>query len=346
MNREILERFFNNEASEAEVEEVLKWFEDQELDPQKSQSLEELWHEIDASDYVTHDEEQLLNDIHRDIRRSGVRHGDKRLYRYSRTSRRRDYGFATWAKAAAVLVVAVGLFVFWSVNNGDTGQTVEEIKKITKVAEPGEKKTLTLSDGTVIQLNSDSRITFPEKFSKTEREVFLTGEAFFEVTEDSSRRFVVHTGELTTTVLGTSFNIRNYEGDELTDISLASGKLKVESSDSSSALKSYVLRPGEAAVLDKRERSFSKIRFDARDKYGWTNGILVFRDTNIDETITKIERWYGVTIKIENDGKTVKPKWKYRGIFQDESLENVLKGISYIKGFTYEIKNQRVKIIF
>lgn len=344
MNKELLERFFNNEASEAEVEEVLKWFEDRELDPQKSQSLKELWHEIGASDYVAHDGDQLLNNIHQDIRSSEVRHGDKRLY--DQASRRPDYGFPMWAKAAAVLVVAVGLVAFWTVNNSHTGHAVEENKKITKIAGPGEKKTLTLSDGTVIQLNADSRITFPEKFSKTEREVFLTGEAFFEVTEDSSRRFVVHTGELTATVLGTSFNIRSYAGDEQTDVSLASGKLKVESSDSSSALKSYVLRPGEAAVLDKREKSLSKMRFDAKVKYGWIDGILVFRDTNIDETFTKIERWYGVTIEIENYVEGVKPQWKYRGIFQDESLENVLKGISYVKDFTYEIKNKRIKIIF
>lgn len=345
MNKEILEKFFNNEASEAEVEEVLKWFEDRELDPEKSQSLEELWHEIGESDYVTHDGDRLLHNIHQDIRSSEVRHGDKRLY--NQISRRPDYGFSVWVKAAAVLVVAVGLFVFWTANNWQADRTIEENNNyITKVAKVGEKKTLTLSDGTTIQLNADSRITFPEKFSKTEREVFLTGEAFFEVREDSSRRFVVHTGELTTTVLGTSFNIKNYAEDVKTDISLASGKLKVESSDSSSALKSYILRPGEAAVLDKREKSFSKMRFDARVKYGWIDGILVFRDTNIDETFKKIERWYGVTIEIENYDDSVNPQWKYRGIFQDESLENVLKGISYVKDFTYEIENERIKIIF
>lgn len=344
MNKEILEKFFNNEASEAEVEEVLKWFEDRELDPQKSQSLEELWHEIGESDYVTHDGDQLLNNIHQDIRSSEVRHGDKRLY--SQISRRPDYSFSIWLKVAAVLVVAVGLFVFWTANNWHTGKAVGENKKITKIAKPGEKKTLTLSDGTVIQLNADSRITFPEKFTKTEREVFLTGEAFFEVTEDSSRRFVVHTGELTTTVLGTSFNIKNYAEDVKTDISLASGRLKVESSDSSSELKSYVLGPGEAAVLDKREKSLTKMRFDAKVKYGWIDGILLFQDTNIDETFKKIERWYGVTIEIKNYEEDVKPRWKYRGIFQDESLENVLKGISYVKDFTYEIENERIKITF
>lgn len=344
MNKEKLERFFNNEASEAEVEEVLKWFEDRKLDPQKSQSLEELWQEIGASDYVTHDGDQLLHDIHQDIRRLEVRYGDKRFY--SRSSRRSNYGFPMWAKAAAILVVAVGLFAFWLANNGQTGQTFEENKKITKVAEPGEKKTLTLSDGTVIQLNADSRITFPEKFSKTEREVFLTGEAFFEVAEDSSRRFVVHTGELTTTVLGTSFNIRNYPGEEQTDVSLASGKLKVESSDSSSALKSYVLRPGEAAVLDKRDSTLTKGRFDPELSLGWTRGMLVFRDADVDELITRIERWYGVTIEVKNREELARQQWRYRGVFKDEPLRNVLEGIGYVKDFTYEVEKQTVNITF
>ncbi|SHF95958.1 FecR family protein [Fodinibius roseus] len=346
MNKEILERFFNNEASEAEVEEVLKWFEDRQLNPQKSQSLEELWHEIGASDYVSHDGDQLLHDIHQDIRRSEVSHRDKRLYRYNRTSRRRDYGFPMWAKAAAVLVVAVGLFAFWSVNNSHTGNSVGENREVTKIAEPGEKKTLTLSDGTVIQLNADSRITFPEKFSKTEREVFLTGEAFFEVTEDSSRRFVVHTGELTATVLGTSFNIRNYPEDKQTDVSLASGKLKVESGDNRSRLKSHVLNPGEAAVLDKRDSTLTKGRFDPELSLGWTRGMLVFRDADVDELITRIERWYGVTVKVKNREELARQKWRYRGVFRDEPLRNVLEGISYVKDFTYEVENQIVNITF
>jgi len=180
MNKEILERFFNNESSEAEVERVLAWFKAQELDPQKSQNLEELWHQIDESDYVPHEGDRLLENIHRDIEKSEAGYiAGKRSY--SKASHRRYHHISAWAKAAAILVAAVGLFVFWTTNNWQPDRTAEKHNQVIKVTKPGEKKMLTLSDGTTIQLNADSRLTFPEKFSATEREVFLSGEAFFEV---------------------------------------------------------------------------------------------------------------------------------------------------------------------
>src|SRR5690625_570684 len=125
MNKEILERFFDNEASEDEVERVLEWIKAQELDPQKSQNLEELWHQLDESDYVPHDGNRLLDNIHRDIERSGARHPAGKLL-HSKASHWSDYSFSVWARAAAVLVIATALFAFWAVNSWQTESAIAD----------------------------------------------------------------------------------------------------------------------------------------------------------------------------------------------------------------------------
>ncbi|MCW9706633.1 FecR family protein [Fodinibius salsisoli] len=341
MNKRILEKFFNNKASEAEVQKVLEWFDTQKLNPQKIQSLEELWDQIDESDFVSHNPEQILRNIHQEIDTSDAKQNvaEKKPVK---TLHQQGQSLLIWGSVAAILIV-VGIFSFRGAGDWQPGKEKEQI---TKIAEMGQKKMLTLADGTEIHLNAGSSITFPEQFSVKKREVVLSGEAFFKVKEDSARPFIVQTKNLSTTVLGTSFNVRSYDNDQQSDVSLVTGKLKVQPSDTTREATSYVLAPGEAVVLDKRNNTLEQTRFDTGIRLGWTEGVLVFENAGKDEIITRIERWYGVTIKVENREKSVDQQWKYRGIFKDESLEDVLKGISYVKNFTYQIENQTVTITF
>src|SRR5690606_28899629 len=96
-----------------------------------------------------------------------------------------------------------------------------------------------------------------------------------------------------------------------------------------------------------KNNSFQTDRFDAMETFGWKEGILYFKQAGLDQVIQRLESWYGVEIALEgNMGKGKIPDWTYTGIFKNENLENVLRGISYVKDFTFEIDGKNIKLIF
>jgi ferric-dicitrate binding protein FerR (iron transport regulator) len=205
---------------------------------------------------------------------------------------------------------------------------------------PGVKAHLTLSDGSQVILNSGSKLKYIKNFEGGKREVFLEGEAFFAVAKDSVRPFMVRTGEVKTTALGTSFNIKSYEPGPL-DISLLTGKVSVEVPLEKTPY--LTLTPGEAINIDIPNSRVVKDRFDEEMVIGWTKKMIVFQQTPLLEAIRTLENWYGVTFEIEN---TPGDQVLFSGKFQDETLEIVLEGLSYAANFDFEINKDKVKVIF
>ncbi|MEM6737571.1 MAG: FecR domain-containing protein [Bacteroidota bacterium] len=206
------------------------------------------------------------------------------------------------------------------------------VKRTTK----GQKSTVHLKDGSVVMLNSETTIRFPKYFSDTARIIFLEGEAFFEVAEDKSRPFTVIANGISTTALGTSFNIRSY--DETCKVSLVTGRATVYRN---SSVKNYFLEPGEA-VCFKRGGEPEMTVFSRDKDFLWTKGIILFDDNSFDEVLDKLKRWYNVDFHIENQRNTK----EYTGKFQNASLEHILKSMSFTLGFEFFIHEKQVTIIF
>ena len=207
----------------------------------------------------------------------------------------------------------------------------------TKSTAYGEKLTIRLPDGSTAKLNAGSSITYQEGFSKNVREVQLEGEAIFEVVKDKSRPFTVHTTKMSVTALGTSFNVNSYRPN-VHSVSLIEGKVSVGNTSS----KTVVLTPGERAHTST-EQGFEITKVDIDEITAWSSGILRLNDKDFQEVISKLEKWYGVEISIK--GRVPNAK-KYEGTFNNESLESVLKTLSYSTGFKFEMREKTVKIIF
>jgi transmembrane sensor len=177
------------------------------------------------------------------------------------------------------------------------------------------------------------------------REVTLRGEAFFEVTENPHKPFIVKSGNITTTALGTSFNICNFPEDEKITVSLATGKVKVEELNQTSGeeQKPYLLIPGEQIRYSVDAKNFEKLRNEDDEDYLWKDGIISFKQTDLDDVVEKLERWYGVTIDVTNQTNSVV---NYDGIFSNQSLDNVLKAMSFSLNFKYSIEQETIKIMF
>ncbi|MFC4870869.1 FecR family protein [Negadavirga shengliensis] len=246
-----------------------------------------------------------------------------------------------WLKVATISFFVLTLGTLWTF----TQEQQEEETNIPVVYEerttaPGIKTQITLSDGTVVLLNSSSQIRYIKHFEKNTREVFLEGEAFFNVAKDSLRPFVVHIGEIKTKVLGTSFNIKAYKGENL-DISLLSGKVEVDVAMEHS--RKINLLPGEALKIDFPTQMIALGHFDEEVVMGWTRKTIIFQETPLQEAVRVLENWYGVKVEIINRPPI---PVKLSGRFENETLTNVLEGLCYASGFEYKMQKDKITIKF
>ena len=203
----------------------------------------------------------------------------------------------------------------------------------------GNKSSLTLSDKTKVNLNSESSFRFPGKFqADLPREVYLEGEAFFDVTEDLERPFLVHTGMVTTRVLGTSFNVEALHGSSIIKITVVTGKVSVYDDMGNKVM----LSPNETMNYNKETGEIKKVKCqDMEMVTGWKDGKLIFRNAEFSKVFSELEKWYGVEIILEANARV---NGTYSGRFQNESLQRVLEGISYTSDFQFHIKGDSVYI--
>lgn len=256
------------------------------------------------------------------------------------TSSKGRQRFIIGAKIAATLLLFVtALYVFKTFVN-DRTHVATIINTVEKQNIAGQKSKIFLPDGSVVWLNAESKITFPEKFSDEKREINLTGEAFFKVIKNPDQPFIVKSGSISTTVLGTSFNVRAFENESNVFVALKNGKVRVEALEKEN-FPAMFLEPGEAVKYNKSEGTAKKEEFDQELLLAWKDGIIVFKDAGLDEIINTLSRWYGVQFEVKNKSNE---KWEYTGSFDNENLSNVLDGISFSHDFKYIIDQKNVII--
>lgn len=242
-----------------------------------------------------------------------------------------ELGLKYWLRIAAVVMAGVVLSVtaFFIYQQY---KTKAGVVLLTKTTQRGQRATIKLADGTVVQLNSESSLAYPEIFSDDHREVVLTGEAFFDVARNEDKPFIVVSSTVSTRVLGTSFNISAFPHEEI-KVTVASGVVQVASSESESK---EIVRPNQQATYDPSSGTFLKKEFDASIASEWKDGVLRLENVTLEEAASLLEQWYGVTISFQNDAiKSCVIRVRYR----NETLANVLDGWKYLLGTEYEIKD-------
>ncbi|MEN7547985.1 FecR domain-containing protein [Rapidithrix thailandica] len=244
--------------------------------------------------------------------------------------------------AAVLVLLWMARINFFTSDTPDKTDSKPELVLIEKYNPKGQKTTLRLSDGSVIKLNADSKLVYPKHFAHDKREVTLEGEAFFEISKDAQRPFIVKAGKLKTRVLGTSFNIYAYPEAAEVNIALVSGKVEVQSEEVSLIKEDKVtMAPGEMFTYNRFHNKVEKRAFDPKEVLAWREGLIIFKKANLTEITWKLERWYGLEFKKIGP---VAENQNYTGQFHHEALENVLKGISYSTDLQFEIQNNNVYI--
>ncbi|MBE9598476.1 FecR family protein [Pedobacter sp. MC2016-24] len=240
----------------------------------------------------------------------------------------------------AVMSIAASLALFFSValffyNQQMEGRHSAKLNYRKVITLAGQRKIISLADGSKIWLNNSSTLRYPEHFADSTRTVFLEGEAFFDVAHDLRKPFIVGTGKLSVQVLGTSFNVKHDQAEHHMEVVVASGQVGVTDPSSKHT---WMLHPGEQLVYNTLTEKSEMRVVDPTDYTGWQAGVLVFRHEKLEAVCKRLERWYGVSILI----RTAALKNRKISLRQkDESLEKVLKMLGKAVGFKYVKLNEK-----
>lgn len=241
-----------------------------------------------------------------------------------------------WLQVAAVFFTLLlsGIYMRNRYTKKSLPETFTEIS-----TQRGAKKEITLKDGTTVFLNSGSSVAISSRFGQTKREVKLIGEAFFQVKHDAKRPFVIHTGKLQTTVLGTSFNIKAYPDEEQMKVSVATGKVSVQKSG---IVQPYArtLTHNQALVYNSVKNSHLITTVNTDSVSSWRSNHLIFENASYEEIARTLGRWYNLDVKLAAHRDTK----KYTLSFYNERIDKVLNVLSSLTGMTYSIKGTTVII--
>jgi transmembrane sensor len=264
----------------------------------------------------------------------------------TRSLSKQGFDFSSVIKIAAVILVVVSGLIFYnhikdSSLSGNKNQQIsdlnsEKIANYKLIALNGEKITCVLPDSSVVHLNSESRLEYPEYFAGNIRLVNLTGEAYFSVKHDKNRPFIVKTGNSQITVTGTEFNVRNRNNN--TKIVVAKGSVNVLSLNSR---KQENLRKGEMVQLDISGNITPPVQVNLKYYLAWRQNKLAFKHTPLKEVMAEIERTYNVKSEFLNDSSKNRT---ITGIFETDSLDKVLSVLSLTLDLNISQKGTKIII--
>jgi len=317
MEEKIIQYIRGRIKSEEEMCEILDWIEASEENQKKYSEMKNLW---------------VLTGLKK------VKEIQHQKFFTKKSGEVKETSIRLWLKYAAVFAIA---FLAGSLSLYFIGQ--KQLNHLSEVYNEiqipnGEKSSITLYDGTKVWLNSGTTFKYPVAFNGGKRNVFIEGEAYFEVAKNKKKPFVIHTGEMDILVLGTKFNVYAYPEDDMLYTTLEEGSVNI----SLPAIdKKFNLKPGEQFEYSKSAKLPQLINVDTRLYTSWKENILRFENASLAEVFKKMERWYDVKIIVD---KNLDTSERYTITIKTESLREMLKVLSLTTNMKYEIKEDMVKI--
>lgn len=244
---------------------------------------------------------------------------------------------STFRVAASVVLLAMFLYVAWH-----SWETEEPKKNVMlQASSDGDVRRVVLADGSIVWLKGTSSIVYPEEFASGNRHVALYGEALFEVARDTSRPFIIQCGELVTTVLGTSFNIKT--SAEKIEVLVLTGKISLTSEHQKNGV---IVLPNEKAVYNVGEKQITMVdpmvaKEETKATIAGTGYSMYFQDTRMEEIIKRITGKFNV--KIETSDPKI-ANCMITADFTGRSLEQTLSMIGEALGISYEVQDNTVML--
>ncbi|HCR92193.1 MAG TPA: hypothetical protein DIW50_17440 [Prolixibacteraceae bacterium] len=303
---QIIEKFLSGKLSVSEEKELLDWF------------------NTTPDNYVIFQNEQkrLRPIIAKRNEEEVTIQWKKLFYKIQRKPITRQYRSKWLFGSAAAAILLIALILVSVLENNNAGQL--QAKNVTEVITPcGEKTSLILPDGTSVVLNSGSKLIYPKEFKGKIRNVELYGEAFFEVSPDKKKPFIVKTYDISVRVLGTAFNLEAFPDAGEINTTLVHGKVLLEKVSGNKITALAEMSPFEHAVYRTEKQEISVRKESNIDQYiAWKDGKMVFMNASIEEVAKRLELWYNVSVHIKSEELK---KAHFTCTFTNETIDQVLK---------------------
>jgi ferric-dicitrate binding protein FerR (iron transport regulator) len=228
-----------------------------------------------------------------------------------------------WQRAAGILIIPLLGTVLWLSldKSSEFINTNDQFNKV--VAAFGTFSSMELPDGSKVWLNAGSSLKYPLKFSKSNRSVYLTGEAYFEVKSDAKSPFLVNTSSFVVKATGTHFNVMAYKNSPAPSVTLLEGKVAVQKVNSGKKNKMIsILRPNQHLIYDTLSENAIIQTEDAYKHIAWKDGKLVFRNDLLSDVAIRISLQYNVDVEIVGDQIR---QYRYRATFENDPLNELLR---------------------
>ncbi|MEO9512692.1 MAG: FecR domain-containing protein [Flavobacteriaceae bacterium] len=321
MTKELLLKFIENKAAPHEKEEVISWIEKSPENQKKYNFLKAQY----VADNLKNVKEEQYQSVVKAIQS------------------RRKRKLATSYSIAACVTMLLGFSLFYITKNKSFTQlphisksylSEETVEILTKKDSLQEIK---LPDGSTVSLNGNSQIIYPKTFSGNVRMVTLKGEAYFDIVHNKKKPFIVQTKAFDIKVLGTTFNVKSYPEDKLSETTLLSGKVELSREEETT----IVLEPSQKAIFNRDNEKIEIEKVNTESTLAWKSGKLIFNRTPLEQVVIDLERKYNTEIEI------VSPEllnYEYTGTFDNLTLDEALKLLRISSQIQYETINQKIML--
>lgn len=266
----------------------------------------------------------------------------------------------------ALIILSIGIIYFLSAKKNAVLPAEQEISSV--VTKYGNRTKVVLPDGSQVWLNAGSNIDYNNStFNKELREVSLNGEAYFDVTKNEAKPFIIHTKKMDVRVVGTAFNVRSYNDEHTAEASLIRGSIEVTLKDRKD--QKIILKPNEKISINTEDQQEKQLDLKTGEsipvkrnqpipeivvkelktnpttslipEIAWTQNKLSIEDRSLEDIGPILEKWFGKTVIIKNE---LLKKNRYTGTFENENIDQVLSYLKLSKTFNFKVENDAVVI--
>ncbi|MDE5416929.1 FecR family protein [Labilibaculum sp. DW002] len=329
---QLIAKHFAEDISSEEMSQLRGWLDASAENKMLFDDLKQKWDALELSS-SSNDKTRVLNNVKERIR-AEKKKSEKSV---------RNLFYGNWYRLAAsvALTISLGSLAYYQLS--EPFSILNTIGYEVKECEAGENSVFLLADGSQIVMNGDSRVKYKENLPGIERNIYLEGEAFFDVARNEQKPFVINMDGANVKVLGTSFNVKAYPDDETMETSVLTGKVAFTPTKGilNKEKESIFLIPGDKGFINEKRNQVDKLNVDNQLDIAWMKKNLNFSNTALADLTKSLYRMYGVKFKFtDNDLKDL----KITASFENEKLEEVMKILEMTSEFSYQIKNDLIVI--
>lgn len=325
---DLIAKYLQGEAGEEEKKQILIWLQEDDEHKKQLVELRDVW--LAAGNVPV---------FGPNSKQRAFKRFERNVSAYEKQKRHTiSVRWMRIAAAVVLLAITLGGGYYAGMNHILDEQQFAEVIQTRFVMGKDSKGSVTLPDGTIAWLHADSKLTYPENFTGKERKVKLEGEGYFEVMKNEKKPFVVESNQMEITVLGTRFNVKNYDYQQNIETTLLSGRIQIYLP---SIDRRVIMEPDQRIKWNRETGEYKLTRVEAENYINWINDKMVFNKHKLSDVIFHLERWYNIEIICD---EKVDMNQRLTLTVRRELKDEIFKLLGLITSVTYKIDGDKVYI--